>query len=167
MEATLDLWHIIWAGSLHFLHLLLVFSYRTCQPIQLPFPLACMNSLNFYKWPPLRLCLCLYSHTANSLLFPTVGCVFAMTQKQYAIFAILFGTFLISYEKYSWLWHCTTTREIPDSISSRVLGNFTATYSFCLHSLALRSNQPNINEYLGISLGLKWGQCIELTTLSS
>jgi hypothetical protein len=43
--------HVIWAGSLQFLHLLLVFSFQTCQPIQSPFPLACINSLNFFKFP--------------------------------------------------------------------------------------------------------------------
>jgi len=32
-----------------------------------------------------------------------------MTQMQCAISAFLFGTFFIDYEKYSWLWHCTTT----------------------------------------------------------
>ena len=165
------------SGFLSFPNLILVFSFQTCQPIQTHFPLACTNSLNFYKcllWDfacvctatQLTFCLCLFSHTANSL-FPPVDCLFKITQMQYAISAILFGTFLIDYEKYSWLWHCTTTWEILSPNPSRVLGTFTATYSFCLHSVAVRSNQPNRNEYVGISLGVKCGQCVELTTLPS
>jgi hypothetical protein len=43
--------HVIWASSLHFLHLLLVFSLQIFQPIQSLFPLACINSLNFFKCP--------------------------------------------------------------------------------------------------------------------
>jgi hypothetical protein len=43
--------HVILAGSMHFLHLLLVFSFQTRQPIQPPLPLACINSLSFYKCP--------------------------------------------------------------------------------------------------------------------
>ena len=54
--------HIIWAGSLHFLHLLLVYSFQTCQPIQPPFPLACINSLNFYRCP-LWDCACVCTAT--------------------------------------------------------------------------------------------------------
>ena len=34
-----------------------------------------------------------------------------------------------------------TRREIPDSIPSRVLGNFHATFSFCPHSVVLESTQ--------------------------
>jgi len=37
--------------ALHFLQLLRVFSFQTYQPNQPHFPLACMNSLNFYKCP--------------------------------------------------------------------------------------------------------------------
>jgi hypothetical protein len=36
---------------LHFLHLLLACSFQICQPIQSPFPLACINSLNYFKCP--------------------------------------------------------------------------------------------------------------------
>jgi hypothetical protein len=39
-----------------------------------------------------------------------------------------YGTFLIGYEKYSWLRYCIT-REIPGLIPSRVHGNFKETYS--------------------------------------
>jgi hypothetical protein len=116
--------------------------------------------------PPVGLCLCLYSHTASSLLFPPVACLYKMTQMQCANFAILFGIFLIGYKKYSCLGHCTTAWEIPGSIPSRVLGNFMATYSFCLHSAALSSTQLNRNEYLGIFLewsgvsALSWQVCL-------
>jgi hypothetical protein len=110
--------HLSW--FLAFPNLLLVFSYQTCQPIQSSFPLACMNSLNFYKCLLLGLCLCLYSHAANSLLFATVACVFTMTQMQCASFAVLFGTFLVDSKKDSGLSYCTTTWEILGSISSRV-----------------------------------------------
>jgi len=48
-----------------------------------------------------------------------------MTQMQCAISAIVFGTFLIDYEKYSCLWHCTATWEILGPNPSRVLGKFT------------------------------------------
>ena len=60
--------HIIWAGSLHFLHLLLVFSFQTCQTIQPPFPLACINSLNFYKCP-LWDCACVCIATQLTVFF--------------------------------------------------------------------------------------------------
>jgi len=86
---------------------------------------------------------------------------------QCATFAILFGTFPKGYKKYIWLRYCTTTREIPGLIPSRVLGNFTAISSFCLYSVSLRSTQPNRNEYLEISLRVKQGQCVELKTLLS
>ena len=56
--------HVIWAGSMHFLHLLLVFSFQTFQHIQSPFPLACMNSLNFFKCPLLDFA-CVCTNTVN------------------------------------------------------------------------------------------------------
>jgi hypothetical protein len=156
---------VIWAGSLHHLHLLLVFIFQTCQPIQPPLPLACMNSLNSYK-RPLWEYACLYSHTANSL-FPPVACVFMMTQFQCAIFAILFGIFPIRLQEVQLVevLHYNTR----DSGFDSQQGPWKFYSDLFLLSAFIRwsPSHPNRIEYQWISLDIKWNWCIELTTIPS
>jgi hypothetical protein len=128
------------------------------------YPIGMYKQFKFLKMPPLELLVFVQTHSC--LLFPPVACVFTMTQLKCANlqFFLHISHWLQEVHLVEGLHYNTRDSGFD---SHREFGNFTVTYSFCLHSVALTSTQPKRNEYLGISLRLQWGQCVEMTTLSS